>query len=139
MPAQTGIIDGGDIIVAIDATAIAHSTSCKISTSTSFRERRTKDTAGTQRVPDEVTTGISVESLTTYGTYSYFDLLAKQKAKAAVLIKYKPKVAQEGDQFLEGNFYIESLERNDPVAEDSTMSVSFVPEIEPELKTEPAA
>jgi len=139
--ANTGIIDGGDIILSVEQStpgtflAIGHSTSCKISTSTSFRERRTKDTNGKERAPDETDTQISVESLTLYDGYSYFDLKEKQLAKEQVNLKYSPKAEEAGDKYEEGIFFIESLERNDAVAEDSSMSVTFSQKETPEIKT----
>lgn len=143
--ANTGIIDGGDILVYVQTattpsvvwTPIAHSTSCKISTSSSFRERRTKDTNGKEKAFDETETSISVEALTIYGSYSYFDIETKQLAGEKLKIKYSPKSSMEdsGDRYIEGDFFIESCERNDNVAEDSTMSVTFTQAAKPEIKT----
>jgi len=141
---KTGIVDGGDILASIKKEggsyeAVGHGTSCKISTSTSFRERRTKDTNGKERYPDETDTQISVESLTLYDGFSYYDLKAIQLAGVAVSVKYAPKVEEAGDKYEEGEFYIESLERSDAVAEDSTMSVTFSQKAKPEIKTAPSA
>ncbi|PKQ69396.1 hypothetical protein BZG01_00210 [Labilibaculum manganireducens] len=139
--AATGIIDGGDIIVAVESavpgtfTPIAHSTSCKITTSSSFRERRTKDTNGKEKAFDETETTISVEALTIYGSYSYFDLKEKQLSGAVLNVKYAPKTEDTGDRYEEGLFFIESLERSDNVAEDSKVSVTFTQKEKPEVKT----
>lgn len=142
--AKEGIVDGGDVIASVkkdggNYSAVGHATSCKISTSTSFRERRTKDTNGKERAPDETDTQISIESLTLYDGFSYFDLKAIQLAGEAVSLKYAPKVEEVDDKYEEGEFYIESLERSDSVAEDSTMSVTFTQKAKPEIKTFPAA
>lgn len=138
MPKE-GIVDGGDVIASVkkeggEYGAVGHSTSCKISTSTSFRERRTKDTNGKERAPDETDTQISIEALTLYDGFSYYDLKAIQLAGESVSLKYAPKAEAEGDKYEEGEFYIESLERSDSVAEDSTMSVTFTQKEKPEIK-----
>lgn len=140
--ANTGIIDGGDILVFVETatdawTAIGHATSCKISTSTSFRERRTKDTNGKESAPDETETSINVEALTLYDGYSYFDMLEKQLNKEMLKVKYAPKdsIAQVDDKYIEGNFWVESCERSDNVAEDSTVSVSLKQQETPAVKT----
>jgi hypothetical protein len=141
--AKTGIVDGGDIVVFIDKAGdgtfvpIAHGESCKISTSTSFRERRTKDTNGKEREADETDTNVSVEALTIYGSYSYFDLKEKQLAKAKLKLKYAPETEEAGDRYEEGMFFIDSLDRSDKVGEDSKVSVSFVQAAQPEIKTVP--
>ena len=137
--AKTGIIDGGDIVVLVEAGGtfkpIGHSESCKISTSTSFRERRTKQTNGKERQADETDTNVAVESLTLYGSYSYFDLKEKQLAKEKLKIKYAPETEEAGDRYEEGMFFIDSLDRSDKVGEDSKVSVSFVQASQPEIKT----
>lgn len=142
MAANTGIIDGGDILVYVETStdvweAAAHGTTCKISTSTSFRERRTKDTDGKESAPDETETTISVEALTLYDDFSYFDFLEKQLAKEKLKLKYSPSddVVQAGDKYVQGYFYIESCERSDSVAEDSTMSISFKQQSTPGIVT----
>ncbi|RKE02306.1 phage tail tube protein [Marinifilum flexuosum] len=141
---NTGIIDGGDILVYVETaadtwTAIGHATSCKLGGSTSFRERRTKDTNGKESAPDETETQISVEALALYDGYSFFDMYEKMLAKEMLKIKYAPKdsVAQTGDKYVEGNFWIESCERNDNVAEDSVVSIAFKQKETPTVKTVP--
>lgn len=139
--AKTGIVDGGDIVVLVEDSGtfkpIGHSESCKIGTSTSFRERRTKETNGKERQADETDTNVSVEALTLYGAYSYFDLKAKQYAKESLKLKYAPSTEEEGDRYEEGMFFIDSCDRTDKVGEDSKVSISFVQAAQPEIKTVP--
>jgi hypothetical protein len=140
--AKTGIVEGGDIIVYIDVagtpTAIAHQSECSIEHKTSFKERRTKQTNGKERSPDENDTTISVSSLTTYDGYSYFDLRAKQLAKESLLIKYSYETEAVDDKYEEGDFFIESLKRADNEGDDSKMDVTFVQKSEPQVKTKTA-
>lgn len=139
---KEGIIEGGDILVYIDVagtpTAIAHQTECSIEHKTTFKERRTKQTAGKERRPDETDTTISVSSLATYDGYSYYDLRAKQKAKESLLIKYSYETEEVGDKYEEGDFFIESLKRADNESDDSKVDVTFVQKAEPEIKTKQA-
>lgn len=138
--AKEGIIDGGDIVVFADVegtpTAIAHQTECSIDHKTSFRERRTKATNGTERAPDSNDTTISVSSLATYDGYSYYDLRSKQLAKESLLIKYSLETGEEvGDKYEEGDFFIESLKRSDAEGDDTKVDVTFVQKSDPQVKS----
>ncbi len=136
---RQGIVDGGDIIVYIDVEGtpvpIAHQSECSIEHKTNFRERRTKQTNGKERFPDETDTTISVSSLTTFDGFSYMDLRAKQAAKEHVHIKYSLETEETGDKYEEGDFYIESLKRADNEGDDSKMDVTFVQKAEPQVMT----
>jgi len=142
MAANSGIIDGGDIMVYIMVgaveTAIAHCTECSIQNSTEVRIRSTKDTGKfDQKRAGKQGTIISVSALATYGTFSYYDIRALQLAGGEVVLKYsgrpladvtsgKAVVAElVGDKYETGSFIITSCERNDPKDADSTMTVSF--------------
>lgn len=153
MAANTGIIDGGDILLYVETatgvwTPVAHCTECSINHSTEIRKRMTKDTGkSAQKKAGEQTTTINVSSLTTYGSYGYFDLRALQLAGTEVTLKYsgrptldvtdgKAEVAEQvGDKYEEGLFIITSIERNDAKNADSTMKASFENSGLPEVKT----
>lgn len=156
MAANTGIIDGGDIMLYVNTgtsetpvwTPGAHCTEHKITHSTEVRKRLTKDTGKfSEKIAGEQTTTISVTALTTYGSHSYFELRALQVAGDPVLLKYsgrpaadvtagKAEVAEEvGDKYEEGLFLITSLERNDAKNADSTMTAQFENSGAVEVKT----
>ncbi len=142
MAANTGIIDGGDILVYVQVatvwTPVAHCTECSIQNSTEVRTRSTKDTGrfDEKRAGKQGTT-ISVSALATYGSYNYFDLRALQLAGTPVVLKYsgRPEAdvtsgkavisEQAGDKYETGTFIITSVERNDAKDADSTMTASF--------------
>lgn len=156
MAANTGIIDGGDIMLYVNTgtaetpvwTAAAHCTEHKISHSTEVRKRLTKNTGKfSEKRAGEQSTNITVSALATYGTYSYFELRALQLAGAPVMLKYsgrptadvtakEAEVAEQiGDKYEQGEFLITSLERNDAKNADSTMTASFENSGEVEVKT----
>ena len=148
MAANSGIIDGGDILVYLNTgteqapvwSPAYHCTECSIEHSTELRTRKTKDTGkSAQKRGAEQTTTINVSALATYpGTgFNYFDLREKQIANAEVLLKYsgrteaevtagKCEVAEQvGDKYEKGKFIITKVSRNDKKGEDATMSVAF--------------
>jgi hypothetical protein len=156
MPANSGIIKGGDIMLYVNTgtvavpvwTKAAHATEHTISHKAELRERVTKQTGKFKsRVSGKLDTTISVSSLAGYDTYNYFELLALMHAGAPVLLKYSGRPAADvtageaetaeatGDKYFQGSFCIESLERNDPATADSTMSATFQQAAAPEIKT----
>jgi hypothetical protein len=156
MAANTGIIDGGDILVYVNTgtvlsptwTPVAHCTECSISHSTEIRKRMTKDTGkSSEKKAAEQTTTINVSALRTYGAYNYFDLRAIQLAGTEVQLKYSGRPAadlaaglvevaeQVGDKYEEGMFIITSLDSTDAKNADSTMKATFENSGLPEVKT----
>jgi hypothetical protein len=148
MAANTGIIDGGDILVYLNTsntqtptwTPAFHCTECSIEHSTELRTRKTKDTGkSAQKRAGEQTTTINVSALATYpGTgFNYFTLREKQLAGTEVMLKYSGRPAtdvtagaaevaeQAGDKYEKGNFIITKVSRNDKKGEDSTMTATF--------------
>lgn len=156
MAANTGIIDGGDILVYVNTgtdvapvwSPAAHCTECSIQNSTEIRKRSTKDTGKfAEKRAGEQTTTISVSALATYGDFNYFSLRSLQLAGAAVKVKYSGRPAadvtagkaitaeQVGDKYEEGMFIINSVERNDAKDADSTMTAQFENSGAVEIKT----
>jgi hypothetical protein len=148
MAANSGIIDGGDILVYLNTGTVQapvwspafHCTECSIDHSTEVRTRKSKDTGqSAQKRAGEQSTTINVTSLAAYpGTgFNYFDLRAKQLVGGELQLKYagrpeadvtagRAEVAEQvGDKYEKGMFIITKLARNDKKAEDSTMSVTF--------------
>lgn len=142
MAANTGIIDGGDILVYVKVatvwTPVAHCTECSIQNSTEVRTRATKDTGVfDQKRAGKQGTTISVSALAMYNSFNYFALRALQLARTEVVLKYSGRPAKDvtdgktataeeiGDSYETGTFIITSVERNDAKDADSTMSASF--------------
>lgn len=144
MAANSGIIDGGDVLVYAELSAgvwspVLHCKDCSIENDTETRVRATKDTGQyDEEIPTKQSTTINVNALTTYdGTFGYFALRALQLAKTPVKLKYSGRPAADetagtaskaeeiGDKYEEGMFIIKKCSRNDPKDEDSTMSASF--------------
>jgi hypothetical protein len=149
MAANSGIIDGGDILVYLNTGTDSvpiwapafHCTECSIEHSMTLRTRKTKDTgAASEKRPDELSTTINVSALATYdatGKFNYFSLRAAQLAKSKLMLKYsgRPEADETaglcdiaeavGDFYEKGYFYITKVSRNDKKGEDSTMSATF--------------
>jgi len=146
MAANSGIIDGGDIMVYVNTGTVevpvwspmAHCTECSISNATEVRTRSTKDTGQfDEKRGGKQSTTISVSALATYGTYNYFELRALQLAKTPVLVKYSGRpeadvtagkcitAEQIGDKYEKGMFIITACDRNDAKDADSTMTATF--------------
>ena len=156
MAANSGIIDGGDILVYVNTGTAqsptwlpaAHCTECSIQNSTEVRKRSTKDTGQfAEKRAGEQTTNISVNALATYGDFNYFSLRELQLAGTPVMVKYSGRPAadvtagkalvaeQAGDKYEEGLFLITSVERNDAKDADSTMTAQFENSGAVEIKT----
>jgi len=154
--ANTGIVNGGDILVYMNTgtaispvwTAIGHATEHSMSIKTELRDRVTKDTgAWRSRKAGIMDATINIGALTTYDGYGYNDLLALFKTRASVLVKYAGRLAADvtagtaevaetsGDKYEEGSFIIESVDRTDAANTDSTFSVALQSDGELETKT----
>ena len=148
MAANSGIIDGGDILVYLNTgtaqepvwSPAFHCTECSIDHSTELRTRKTKDTGqSSQKRAGEQSTTITVLALATYpGTgYNYYSLREKQLAKEEIMLKYagrpeadvtagKAEVAEQvGDKYEQGMFLITKVGRSDKKGDDSTMTTTF--------------
>lgn len=151
MAANTGIIEGQDMMLFVDVsgtmTAISHATSHTIETGLETRQRNTKDTGKWDaKTPGLLNWTVSSENLAAYDGYSYYDLLALQKARTKITVKLSGRAAsgdgtddwvaeQTGDSYEEGSGYITSISRNDPKNADSTMSITIEGDGELETKT----
>ncbi|MBS4057757.1 MAG: hypothetical protein KGZ82_10615 [Bacteroidales bacterium] len=153
---NTGIVNGGDIMVYINTgttqaptwTPVAHATEHTQSHKSNLRERVTKQTGpfkGRKAGVQEAT--ITINALQTYDGYGFHDLLALKIASTAVTVKYSGRPTADvtaktaevaevaGDKYVEGLFLIESIDRNDAVDADSTISCTLQSAGAIEIKT----
>jgi len=150
MAANTGIIEGQDLIVFVDVagtpTPIAHTTSHTIEVTLGTRDRVSKDTGKwARKMPNLLGWTMNVEALATYDGYGYHDLFDLQIARTPVTIKSAGRAAvdsndtwapeQVGDAYYEGSAYITGLPMSAPNNEDGTFSCSFEGDGELEKKT----
>lgn len=137
MPANTGIIDGGDLmlyaLIGAVWTLIGDAKSHSLSNKSEVRTRRTKATGD---YPGRKVSGldctINTDCLVTYGSYGYWELLALQIAKTKVQLKLAGHsnallgvTEQIGDKYLSGTFVIDSVDLNSADGDDATYTASF--------------
>ena len=137
MPANTGIIDGGDLMlyayIATTWTLIGDAKSHSISNKSEVRTRRTKATGDYPgRKVGGLDCTVNTDCLATYGSYGYFELLALQIAKTKVQLKLAGHrdallgvQEQIGDKYLSGTFVIDSVDLNVAEGDDASYTVSF--------------
>jgi hypothetical protein len=138
MPANTGIIDGGDLLLYVETagpvwTLIGESKSHSLSNKSEVRTRRTKSTGiypGRKVFGLDAT--VNTDCLALYGTYGYWELLALQLARTKVKLKLAGRVTagkglaeQIGDKYLEATFVIDSVDLNANDGDDASYTASF--------------
>lgn len=135
--ANTGVIDGGDLMLYAEIssvwTLIGEAKSHSLSSTSEIRVRRTKSTGNyPARKIVSLDAKVTTENLVTYGSWNYFELLALQQAKTNVKLKLAGHsdsdlgvVEAVGDKYLEGTFAIESVELNAADGDDASMTASF--------------
>lgn len=137
MPANTGIIDGGDLLLYVEIatvwTLIGEAKSHTLSRKSEVRTRRTKVTG---KYPGRDVVGldatVTTDCLATYGTYGYYELCALQEAKTKVKLKLAGKAtagdgkAEEvGDKYQEATFVIDNIDLNAAEGDDAGYTASF--------------
>src|SRR4030042_6579631 len=135
--ANTGVIDGGDLMLYAEIssvwTLVAEAKSHSVSSTSEIRTRRTKSTGNYPgRKIVALDAKVTTDNLVTYGTWSYFELLALQQAKTNVKLKlagpsdsHLGVTEAVGDKYLQGTFAIESIELNAANEDDASMTASF--------------
>lgn len=140
MSANTGVIEGQDLVLYIEVagvpTPVAHSTSHTLEPSAETRNRLSKDTGKWKnKVAGLLDWKAGCEVLAMYDEYSYHDLFALMVARTPVTLKlagrdaidtndnWKPE--QIGDTYYEGDAIITSLPLTAPNNADATFSISF--------------
>jgi len=146
MAANTGVINGSDMIVGIKVatvfTPIAHLTGQSFDSSMATKDRSSKDTGSfVIKRKGKITSSISFDGLCTYGTYGFWDLYALHVAGTEVVVKYGGydggvgMQEEIGDKYLECTGLIASIKRSDPNDEDSTLNGTIEFTAAPEVKT----
>jgi TP901-1 family phage major tail protein len=137
MAANTGIIDGGSIVLFYELstvwTKIAHATSHTLSRSMDTIEINSKDTGiDRQYRPSKRTWEISCEGLATYDGVNYDTLYGLLDNRTKVKVKLAGQSdddlglpEQTGDVYYEGYAYITSLEKSLPNEDNATYSVTL--------------
>ena len=153
MAANTGVIEGQDLLLYIDVagvpTAIAHATSHSLEVTMETRDRVSKDTGKwATKVAGILGWTASCEALAMYDGYNYHSLFDLMVARTPVTVKLAGRIAvgdndnwkteQVGDSYYEGQALITGLPLTAPNNEDATFSCSFEGTGELEKKTVPA-
>lgn len=137
MAANTGIIDGGDLLLYVDVasvfTLIGEAKSHTLSSKSEVRLRRTKSGSNyPARKVFGLDATVTTDCLATYGTYGYFELLALQIAKTKVKLKLAGRATagkgiaeQIGDKYLEATFVIDSIDLNATDGDDASFTANF--------------
>ncbi len=137
MAANTGIIDGGDLLLYVEITSvytlIGEAKSHTLESTSEVRIRRTKNSSNyPARKVVGLDASVSTDCLATYGTYGYFELLALQLAKTKVKLKLAGRVTagkgvaeQIGDKYLEATFVIDSVNINANDGDDASYTAKF--------------
>ncbi|MFA7466959.1 MAG: phage tail tube protein [Desulfotomaculaceae bacterium] len=148
MAANTGIIEGQDLLVYVAGTAIAHSTTCTLSPTVETRDRVTKDTGKWKtKKAGMLDWEVTAEALAMYGAGNYHTLLAAMITRADVTIKFAGRDAsvdptndnftteQTGDTYYEGPGIITQLPQTAPNNADATFTITITGNGELETKT----
>ena len=137
MPANTGIIDGGDMLLYVEVatvwTLIGEAKKHTISNKSEVRTGRTKSTGlSPRRKVVGLDTTISTDCLATYDGYGYYDLVALQQAKTKVKIKSagrvtagKGKAEAIGDKYQEATFVIDNIDFTADDNDDAGFTANF--------------
>lgn len=135
MAANTGFIQGQDLVVYIGSNAVAHSTSCVFTPSVETRPRISKDTGGfNAKVAGLGDWEISADALACYDGHSYFELLALLQAKDPVTVKFSGRPTDSsgyftpeavGDKYITGSGIITQLPLTAPNNADATFSITI--------------
>lgn len=119
----------GALRLTVDGKTYFHETSATISFSTSFRERTTKDTLGTEVAPDIISWNANGEGLhlaevdDAVSNLVFEDLFDSFLAQDEVDVEFTPSVV--GQTKYKGKAYIETLDISSPTNEDPTATFSL--------------
>ena len=137
--ANTGVIDGGDLLLYAEVNAvwtlIGEAKSHSLSSKSEVRIRRTKSSGlyPARRIVG-LDASVSTDCLVTYDGYGYWELLALQQARSSVKLKLAGRtevvnnrgVAEDtGDKYLEASFVIDNIDLNAPNEDDASFSANF--------------
>ena len=146
MAANTGVIQGQDLLVYVGATPIAHSTTCVLTPTVEVRDRLDKDSGKYKaKVGGLIDWEISADALAAYDGYNYHTLYALMVARVELVCKFEGRAAvgandnwtaeQTGDKYLQGNGIITGMPITAPNNADATFSITISGSGLLELKT----
>lgn len=125
--ATTGSINGTNLLVYVNGTAIAGAKSCKLTTSHEVRDTTTKSSAGWGEVKEGKRKwtiscdGLVAMDAATTAFDDLYTLLITNRTK--VSLKFSSETS--GDAWWHGDAYAESLEMDAPLEDSTTFSASF--------------
>ncbi|WP_300132962.1 phage tail tube protein [Duncaniella sp.] len=144
---KTGYCNGSDMLVYVGGKAVGHCTSHTTTMNSETKDRAVKPVASKGissglwkgKGVTGLSISISAEGLVFYGETEtgYKALLAAWKAGKSVEVKCMER-ANSDKPYLKGQFIISSLERTDPAQDDSTYSINFENDGEPDIIDETA-
>ena len=145
--ANTGIIDGGDLMLYVKVgevwTMIGEAKSHSLSLKGENRVTRTKSTGKfPSRKYGTLDANASTDNLVTYDGYGYYELMALLLAQTKVVLKLAGHsdtdlgvIEVVGDKYLEGTYVIDSVDLNAADGEDASFTCAFSIDGELEIKT----
>lgn len=146
MAANTGVIEGQDLLLYVNSTAVAHSQTCTMSPTVEVRDRLSKDTGKYKgKVAGLIDWEVSADALAAYDGHSFSTLYALMIARTALTIKFAGRAAvgtsdnwkaeQVGDKYFQGSAIITAMPLSAPNNADATFSITLAGTGLLELKT----
>jgi predicted secreted protein len=125
--ATTGILNGTNLLVYCDGTAIAHCTTCSLSKSADMMDISTKASLGWKKVkPGQKSWSVEVSGMValdaSYNFEYLMDLIINQ---TKVALKFKSSNNISGDTYFTGDAYLASVSTDAPNQAVMTYSASF--------------
>jgi predicted secreted protein len=123
--ATTGILNGTLLGIYVGGTLVSHSTSNSISISHSPRSATSKDSGGWSDNLEGLRewSGEGEAYLALDATYGLNDLVTIMKGRTKVTIRFSTEVT--GNQYFEGQAYLDSISADSSPEESATFSYSF--------------
>ena len=123
--ATTGNINGTNILIYVNGTAIGCATSGSISMNTSTIDVTCKDSSGwTEILAGLRDWSLDGEGLTQFdATYGFNDLVSVWKNRTKVTVRFSTNVT--GDEYFEGQAYLTALSEDAPNEDVTTYSYTF--------------
>lgn len=123
--ASTGVLNGTDILVYCGGTAIGHATSHSLNLTLDERDTTTKSSSGWKEIlPALRSWTIDASGFVAYDdTYTFEELFALYSGRTSVVLKFSTEVT--GDNRYTGTAYLSSLNKEAPLEDNVTYSVSF--------------
>jgi len=139
--ADTGYINGSDLLLMVGGKAIGHCTTHTLTFNTETKDRAVKPLASAAKSAGlwknkgvtSLSISISAEGLRFYDeTENGYDELAPSWGKGASVEVQAFKRGSDTTPYVKGNFVITSIEETSPAQDDSTYSISLENDGEPD-------